>query len=404
MNLKNVRSGALLGLSALLLAACGPQNGIVTPNPDALTQPPALTVGKATELQNVPAVLERASGTLASMLNPASPDFDPDLKVLFQLMGVRGSSVPNASTNPLGLGHDLTRMLTRQGTIRPLDSSATPVTQQNPLPTGTYTLDAAGNVSSSKEPTTGYVMRNLAEGTTFAVNWREGGAATVWVEYTQAGPYMVRIRQELPTRASATFTKEGRKLAAAGFSLTPGACLGTAGPEALSLNAWAGREQNPPASLGLQYGWTDTGISLKANASYRTRTYSAGAALDLDIRGTTANRCTPASLSFTPTRADFGASASVPGDAVEASLGLRKLNNLVISGAELKTPSPFARVTGDLSASVTHNAQPMLTAFGPLADGADMDLLPGDAVVVRYVQNGKLVETNLAGALKKFFR
>ncbi|WP_157465255.1 hypothetical protein [Deinococcus apachensis] len=402
MNLKIVRTGALLSLSALLLAACGPKTGIVTPDPDVLTEPPALTVGKATEVQSVPAVLDRASRTMVSMLNPGSPDFDPDLKVLFQLLGA--SAVPNASANPLGLGHDLTRMLTGQGTIRPLDTSATPVTQQNSLPTGTYTLDAAGNVTSSPEPTTGYVMKNLAKGTTFVVNWREGGAATVWVEYTQAGPYLVRIRQELPTHASATFSKGNTTLAAAELRLTPGECLGTAGPSALSLGAWAGREQNAPVALDLQYGWTDTGITLKAQASYHTRTYSAGAAVDLDVRGTTANRCTPASLSFTPTRADFKASASVPDDAVEATLGLRKLNNLVISGAEVKTPSPFARITGDVSASVTHNGQPMLTVFGPLADGTDMDLLPGDAVTVRYVQNGKLVETNLADTPKKFFR
>lgn len=395
----------LLGLSALLLAACGPRTGVVTPNPDVLTAPTAPVPGQATELQDVPAVLDRASGTLAAMLNPASPDFDPDLAVLFQLLGVRGSAVPDAPVNPLSLGRDLTRSLTRQGVgkIRPLDTSATPVTQENPLPTGTYTLDQAGNVSYSPQPTTGYVMKNLGEGTTFAVDWHVDGAATVWVEYVQGGPYLTRIRQEVPTRAGATFSKEGRKLAAAQLGLTPGACLTVAGPEALSLSAWAGREQNAPAALGLGYAWTDTGITLKANTSYRTRTYSAEAALDLNVRGTTAGRCTPGSLSFTPTRADLSASVKVPGDAAQASLNLRKLNNLVISGAELRAASPFARVTGDMSASVTHNSQPMLTAFGPLADGPDMDLLPGDAVGVRYVQDGKLVETNLAAALRKLF-
>lgn len=398
MNLKNVNTGVALTLSALLLAACGPRNGVGTPNPDVLTAPAAPVVGQATDLQNVPAVLDRAEGTMVSLLNPASPDFDPDLlAVLNALGGFSGTSTP---ASPLALGRDLIRAVSGQGGLRGL-TSPPPVLQQTALPTGTYTLDQTGHAHYSPEPTTGYVMRDLRKGSTLTVDWRVNGAATVWAQTPQAGGLVL---QELPTRASATFTRGDRKLAAAGLSLTPGECLGTAGPTALNLSAWAGREGNAPAALSLQYGWTDSGITLKAGASYRTRTDSTEAAISLDLRGTATNRCTPTTLSFTPSRADLTASVKVPGDAVQTSLNLRKLDNLVVSGAELRAASPFARVTGDLSASVTHNNQPMLTAFGPLADGADMDLLPGDAVVVRYVEGGRLVETNLAGVLKKFFR
>lgn len=405
MNLRIVKNVVLLSLTSLLIAACGtgttgtPQ---ARPDPDALTPPAALVVGQATELQQVPATLDRATATLAGLLDPANPDFDPDLAAVFgALGGTQGVNAEALTTfSPLGLGRDLTRTLARRGagTSRPLAVTVEPETRQDALPTGTWTIDGSGSVIYSPEPSTGYAEINRIRGTSLNVDWRVGGAETVWVEYVQGGTS--RVRQEVPTRASATFTKGDRTLAAAQLRLTPGACLGTAGPDALSLSGWAGRESNSPAALGLQYAWTDTGIMLKANASYRTQTRRADAALDLDLRGTTAHRCDPARLAFTPTRADLSARVQVPGDEVRAALNLRKLSNLVISGVELGAVSPFARVTGDLSASVQHNAQPMLTAFGPLADGADPDLLPGDQVTVRYVQGGKLVEVKLPDMLK----
>ena len=371
------------------------------PNPDTLTAPTAPIVGKATELQSVPAVTDRMASTLESMLNPANPDLDPDLKVVFGALG--GGELPRVTANPLGLGRELAQGLARRN-VRPLSIDVNPATQQA-LPTGTVTLHAAGTVTESKEPTTGYVMIDERAGTTLTVNWKVNGAGTVWVDHVQgSGPYATNVRQEVPTHASATFSKGNRKLAAAQLRMTPGNCLNVAGPEALTLSGWAGREQDAPAALNLGYAWTNSGITLKASALYRTVNHTAQAEVNLDVRGTTANRCTPAALAFTPTRADLTASVKVPGDEVQASLRLRKLSNLVISDTELRAKTPFAQVKGDLSASVQHNGQPMLTAFGPLADGGDLNLLPGDQVVVRYVDQGKLVETSLPDALEKLSR
>jgi hypothetical protein len=416
---------ALLGLS-LALSACNP-DPIVTPQPqpqpEVLTQPAAPVVGQATEIQTLPAVTQQAANTLSEMLNPASADFDPDLAAVLEgfgggmgMMGQTGQiqtgqiqtgqmQTGQMQTgqmqslkvqSPAQLGRQIGAMLTALSRSGLGNLTATTTL----LPRGTWMVGAQGQLTqTSAQPTDGYVLMSAGAATTLTAEWEVGGSKTVLID-DSGNLTGAAMQVEVPTNARVTLTRGAVKRAAAQMTMTPGACVSLTGPDALTLTAWAGRESNPPAQLNFSHAWTATGVTTSAEATYLTRSRRATASLTSSISGSTANRCTPATFAFTPTRADLSASVSVPGNTASADLKLRDLTNVVFSDTELKASTPFSKVTGTLSASAQHNGKAVLSAFGPLADGADADLLPGDQTNVQFVLRGKLIVTNLQAVLQ----
>ncbi|WP_291430623.1 hypothetical protein [Deinococcus sp.] len=90
----------------------------------------------------------------------------------------------------------------------------------------------------------------------------------------------------------------------------------------------------------------------------------------------------------------------IPSHKAELSVYLRDLSNLEISEKAMSAPNALDRIGGTVNAALTFNGKAVVTAFGPLADGSDMNLQPGDQVKFRYVKNGKLVETDYRTAEK----
>lgn len=393
------RSLTLLALSSLLLASC--DWNYRTPEDPALQAPAAPVAGQALDMQKVPAQLESAGKQLNALLDPSNPDLDPDLKALLVLMGPGGAQPLNLQ--PTALGRQLAQRFAAQarGTV----SAQAITTVQEKLPTGTVTYKANGEIQTDKAPANGYVLIDEKLNLRVDVQWKVSGAATTWLDagirYNPGTGQMVNVQQEVPTNASGTVSRSGKTVAGAAFAMTPGDCLNLLGPETLTFSAWAGRMVNPPAQVSVNYAWTAQNISLDARARYATTKQQAAASVKLDVRGATAGRCTPSTFAFTPTRADLNASAEVPSHKLDLTLALRDLSNLEFSQKALGVERPFEKVGGTVNAKVSFNGQNMLTAFGPLADGSDMNLQPGDQVQVKYVQQGQLVETDLPGALDK---
>ncbi|MFD1731462.1 hypothetical protein ACFSC4_10960 [Deinococcus malanensis] len=253
------------------------------------------------------------------------------------------------------------------------------------------TFSTTGQVTISPEPSTGWVVDNQKTGVKLSVNWKVEGAATVWLE--QKEDYRT-YRTELPTRATATMNHGDKVVAQVAHAMTPGACLSYGGPDALALTGWAGRENTPPARASLNYTWTESGVHLKGDVSYHTRSQVATAAFDVNVAGTTSERCAPQTHSFTPTRADVSAQVNVPGHNAQATLYLRDLKNVVISDSALRAEQPFKTVSGRLNASLSHQGKVALSAFGELASN-NVNPLPGDQVKVEYIKGGALVTTTL---------
>ena len=399
-----------LMLSALM-AACGPTPVILpAPQPEGLKAPAAPVVTADTDLTQAGAVAQRAGLQVQAILTQEA--LTPELYAALNALGLldlfrsatanpAASAAPLANLSPARLG---SRVLTSLGQAPRLTGLST-TTQDNALPTGTFTLDAQGTgYQSSALPADGLVVVDQARGTTLTAEWRVGGAATVWLSspaYSDGQGNTVTVRQELPTaaRLSVSRTGQDQKLAGATFGMTPGACLSVTGPEALNLDAWAGNAAQPELTAGVHYGWNDQGVSLKANARLNTLKGTVSADSSLAVKGATAHRCDLKMLSFTPTQADVQLAVSVPNDTLAFDLKARDLGNVVFSADALKVQNPFASVRGQLAASADHNGQRFFSAFGPLADGADLDLTPGDGVEVRYVAGGQLVTTNLQALL-----
>ncbi|MBZ9749986.1 hypothetical protein K7W42_03815 [Deinococcus sp. HMF7604] len=393
------RTLAVLTVFSLLLAACRPQP-VPTPIDPATVEPVAPVVGQALEVQQIPGTVESAAKQLNALLDPNNPDIDPDLKALLAVFGP-GSAMPLDLKQPTQLGRSLVQNFAAHARGQLQVQGVTTLKQT--LPTGTTTVDRTGRSTYQSTPADGYVIIFEAQNLRVDVKWKVGGAATVFVPagmaYNPSTGQWSPAEQELPTNASATLTRGTQAAAGATFTMTPGECLSALGPTALSFNAWAGRAVNSPAALKLNYAWTDANISLSGDALYTTTKQKASLSAKLDVRGTTVNRCTPATFAFRPTRADLTASAEVPSHKLDLALYLRDLSNLEFSADALNAQNPLAKVGGTVNGRLSFNGRSLLTAFGPLADGADTNLQPGDQVKVKYVQDGKLVETDLPGAL-----
>lgn len=393
---------ALLTASALLLASCnGPQNEppVVKPPTDPATVAPAAPVpGQSVELQDVPGLAQAGVKQLTNIISPDNKDLDPDLKTLLALFG---SKVPQY-ISPTGLGafgQGFVQGLGKPGRVGGQALSAVKAL----LPTGTLTIDANGKSTTTATPVDGYVEIDQRNNTRVEANWKVGGAATVFINAgsrldSQTGQVQ-QVQQEVPTNATASLSAAGKVVAALAFKMTPGGCLNNAGPTALSLNGWAGRETDAPAKVNLDYVWTEQKVSLSASALYRTTRQKVSAELKAEVMGTTTDRC-GTNFAFTPTRADLSGTLDIPGYRTDLTLYLRDLSNLTINASTLKAQNPFAKIGGTINASLTFNSKPVMTAFGPLADGSDMNLQPGDQVAVQYVKDGKLVKTDIDGAIK----
>ncbi|MDV6373331.1 hypothetical protein [Deinococcus arenicola] len=388
---------ALMAVSALLLASCNRTDTtpVVEPTVDPATMAPAApVVGQAVELQQVPGLSRAGLQQLAAVTNPSNPDLDPDLKTLLALFG---SKVPQY-INPTGIG---TLVQGFGGQSRVTAQALNDV--QDLLPTGTVTYAADGTRSYAAAPTDGYVEIDQRNNTRIEAKWKVGGAATVLINSgTRFNPQtnqLQQVQQEVPTNAAVSLSAAGKVLAALAFKMTPGACVNLAGPTALSLSGWAGRDTNSPARVSLDYAWTDQKVSLSASALYRTTTQKVSSDVKLDIAGTTSDRC-GTNFTFTPTRANVTGTLDIPSYKTDLTVYLRNLSNLTINASTLKAQNPFAKIGGTANASLTFNDKPVMTAFGPLADGTDMNLQPGDQVLVQYVKNGQLVKTDVDGAVK----
>ncbi|PNY81957.1 hypothetical protein [Deinococcus koreensis] len=377
----------------LLLAACGPQGGTQPPvTQDPATIAPTSPTAQSLDVRQVPVKAQEATVTVSGMIDPA--DMDPDLAALVAALGGPSQPVTLSLDSPARLGQELLRSMGRGP--RGLQGLVTTPIRREPMQTGTQTISRAGVSSYSPEPRDKLVLDNQYSGFYMEVDWHLGGAPSVWVEHTD---YAGLVQTEVFTKASAILKRGGTLAAQATMSLTPGACFFLVGPTALSFDGWAGKQASPAAKAVLDYAWTDAGITAGASAQYKTRTRSASLDAALDIRGKTENRCDPRTFSFTPTRADLSGSVKLPGQEVEARVYLRDLGNLTFSATALNARNPFQQIRGSLNAGVKYNGAAALSAFGPLADGGDLDLQPGDQVRVKYVRNGVLVEKNLPEAL-----
>lgn len=395
---------ALLGLTSTLLAACGPNNSpVVDPVDPAAVAPAAPVVGQAQDWAQLSTTMQSASSTLKDMTTPGSADADPILAELLSMLSGQMSGL-SLNAQPTQLGRNLLAGLTagRLGGHGPLGGTLqTQGLTDVPLPTGTVTIDANGAVSMTTTPTDGYVIDNKAKGIRMEYAWHVGGAPSTWVSQRQG---LVVVRYEVPTAATASATKNGTPVAAATLNMTPGDCPDLMGPTALKVSAWAGKQAAPAAQTNVDYAWTDSGITAKASGAYATKTRASSANINLSLNGTTANRCSPLSFAFTPTRLDFTGNATLPNQQADATLYLRDLKNVVITADVTQAANPFKAVEGNLNANLKYNGAVALSAFGPIQDGNDLDLLPGDQVKVQYVKGGKLIETDLISALKDLFR
>ncbi|WP_343757926.1 hypothetical protein [Deinococcus depolymerans] len=401
------RSLALLTVGALLLASCDrtttpTQPTTPVPVDPAVTEPAAPVAGQSVEVQNVPGTAQSAAKQMAAMTDPNNPDLDPDLKTLLGLLGMGGAPVgPNGLDlrGAASFGKNFVQGLGGQGRVT--TQALTPV--KNTLPTGTDTIGRDGKRSHTSTPTDGYVMVDARSDLRVEANWKVGGAATVWVNngyaYDPNTWQPVPRQQEVPTNATGRVTVSGKTVAGLKFSMTPGDCLNSAGPTALTLSGWAGRETNAPASLDLRYAWTEKDVLLSGSAQYATTRNKVAASLKLNVTGTTRDRC-GAAFAFTPTRADLTGTLDIPSHRTELNVYLRDLSNLEFSEKAMSAPNALDRIGGTLNAALSFNGKAVVTAFGPLADGNDMDLQPGDQVKFRYVKSGKLVETDFRTAEK----
>lgn len=391
------RTAALLTVTTLLLAACKPTP---TPTGPDKTTPAAPVVGKSLDLQTAPATAYAAAKQFETMTNPANPDLDPDLKTLMGLFMPQSGPMSLSLDRPTQIGRQLLDRVTGRSK---LSSQSVVVGIREALPTGTVTFKDDGTIEESEQPTDGAVMINEITGVRVEAKWRVNGAPTVWVDSGTRYDYMqntwVPVQTEVPTNASGTISEKGTARAGATFTMTPGGCLNTFGPDALKLNAWAGRQTNAPLSMNLEYSWGAQGLKFKADAKHTTTKNTGSVNVDFSVDGVTANRCTD-TLTFTPSGATLKADLSLPSHKVASAVYLRDVKNIVISDAELKKENFFRNVSGTLNASVAYNDSNILTASGSIADGNDMDFAPGDQVTVKYVRDGKLIEKKLPDALK----
>lgn len=369
----------LLGFSAALLASCGGSKD--TPAP--ATQP---IVGKAQDMAQLPSLQLTASSTVQSMTSPGA-DQQPELTALLNLLKGTGFMGVQA-VQPTQYGQALVNSLTHQGGLH------AQALGDLPLPTGTFTTKADGTPAYRPEPTTGLVIINEQEGTRLDVNWHVDGAPSAYIMRNAINT------QEVPTKAYGVATRGTAKIAEVTFGMTPGDCLQLRGPTALTLSGWGGQQANPAAQVNLNYAWTDAGITSSGSAKLQTKTRSASGSFSFNLSGTTANRCAPLQFAFTPSSMTASASTTLPDQQAEGSLNITDIGNVVLTADPTRLANPFKGVTGTLSASAKYNGQVALTAAGPIADGNDFDLLPGDQVKVQYVKNGVLVEKTLPEALK----
>lgn len=392
------RTTALLTVGALLLASCDRTGR--TPTDPAQKEPAAPVVGKSLDLQTAPATAYAAAQQFNTLTNPANPDLDPDLKALMGLFMPQSGPMSLSLDRPTQIGRQLLGRVTGRSQ---LSSQSVVVGIREALPTGTVTFKDNGTVERSEQPTDGAVMINEITGVRVEAKWRVNGAPTVWVDsgtrYDSMQKTWVPVQTEVPTNASGTISEKGTVRAGATFSMTPGGCLNTFGPDALKLNAWAGRQTNAPLSMNLEYSWGAQGLKLKADAKHTTTKNTGSVSVDVSLDGATANRCTD-TLTFTPSGATLTADLSLPSHKVASAVYLRDVKNIVISDAELKKENFFRNVSGTLNAALSYNDSNVLTASGSIADGNDMDFAPGDQVTVKYVRDGKLIEKKLPDALK----
>lgn len=405
------RSLALLTVGALLLASCDRTTTPTQPtNPapvdPAKTEPAAPVVGQSLEVQNVMGTAQSAAKQMAAMTDPNSPNMDPDLKALLGLLGMGSAPIPmSGGLNGLDLsgaasfGKNFVQGLGGKGRV----TTQAMTVVQDTLATGTRTYTRDGGYQYSELPRDGYVEIDEQSGVRIEAKWKVGGAATVWVDNGYAydyntGQYLPR-QMEVPTNATGSVTVSGKTVAGLKFSMTPGDCLNTAGPTALTLSGWAGREANAPAKLDLAYAWTEKDVLLSGSAQYATTKEKVAASMKLNVTGTTRDRC-GAAFTFTPTRADLTGMLDIPSHKTELNVYLRDLSNLEFSEKAMSAPNALDRIGGTVNAALSFNGKAVVTAFGPLADGKDMDLQPADQVKFRYVKSGKLVEADFRTAEK----
>jgi hypothetical protein len=394
------RSLALLTVGALLFASCDRTGG--TPTDPAQKEPAAPVVGQSLEVQDVMGTAQSAAKQMAAMTDPNNPDLDPDLKALLELFNVGGAPVrPNGLdlSGAASFGKNFVQGLGGKGRV----TTQAMTTVKQPLATGTRTYTRDGGYQYSELPRDGYVEIDEQSGVRIEASWKVGGAATVWVNNGYAydyntGQYLPR-QMEVPTNATGSVTVSGKTVAGLKFSMTPGDCLNTAGPTALTLSSWAGREANAPAKLDLAYAWTEKDVLLSGSAQYATTKEKVAASMKLNVTGTTRDRC-GAAFAFTPTRADLTGTLDIPSHKTELNVYLRDLSNLEFSEKAMSAPNALDRIGGTVNAALSFNGKAVVTAFGPLADGKDMDLQPGDQVKFRYVKSGKLVEADFRTAEK----
>ncbi|MFT2721046.1 hypothetical protein ACMT4L_13705 [Deinococcus sp. A31D244] len=401
------RSLALMTVGALLLASCDRTTTPTQPtNPapvdPAKTEPAAPVVGQSVEVQEVMGTAQSAAKKMAAMTDPNNPDLDPDLKALLGLFNVGGAPVrPNSLdlSGAASFGKNFVQGLGGQGRV----TTQSMTTVQQALATGTHTYTRDGGYQYSELPKDGYVEIDEQSGVRIEASWKVGGAATVWVNNGYAYDYntgqVLPRQQEVPTNATGSVTVSGKTVAGLKFNMTPGDCLNTAGPTALTLSGWAGRETNAPAKLALAYAWTEKDVLLSGSAQYATTKEKVDASMKLNVTGTTSDRC-GAAFTFTPTRADLTGTLDIPSHKTELNVYMRDLSNLEFSEKAMSAPNALDRIGGTVNAALSFNGKAVVTAFGPLADGTDMDLQPGDQVKFRYVKSGKLVETDFRTAEK----
>lgn len=394
-------------VGALLLASCDRTTTPTQPtNPapvdPAKTEPAAPVVGQSLDVQEVMGTAQSAAKQMAAMTDPNNPNLDPDLKALLGLFNMGGAPVrPNSLdlSGAASFGKNFVQGIGGNGRVT---MQALTVVQEA-LPTGTRTINANGTISETETPTDGFVLVDARSDLRLEAKWKVGGAATVWVDNGQTYDpntwQWVPRQQEVPTNATGSVTVSGKTVAGLKFSMTPGDCLNTAGPTALTLSGWAGRETNAPVKLDLTYAWTEKDVLLSGSAQYATTKEKVAASMKLNVTGTTSDRC-GAAFTFTPTRADLTGTLDIPSHKTELNVYLRDLSNLEFSEKAMSAPNALDRIGGTVNAALNFNGKAVVTAFGPLADGNDMDLQPGDQVKFRYVKSGKLVEADFRTAEK----
>lgn len=394
------RSLALLTVGALLLASC--DRTTPTPTDPAQKEPAAPVVGQSLEVQDVAGTAQSAAKQMAAMTDPNNPDLDPDLKALLGLFNVGGAPVrPNSLdlSGAASFGKSFVQGIGGKGRV----TTQALTTVQEALPTGTRTINRDGTISETTTPTDGYVLVDARSDLRIEAKWKVGGAATVWVNNGYRYDYNTRQhlprQQEVPTNATGSVTVSGKTVAGLKFNMTPGDCLNTAGPTALTLSGWAGRETNAPVKLDLTYAWTEKDVLLSGSAQYATTKEKVAASMKLNVTGTTRNRCGDA-FAFTPTRADLTGTLDIPSHKTELNVYLRDLTNLEFSEKAMNASNALDRIGGTVNAAMSFNGKAVVTAFGPLADGNDLDLQPGDQVKFRYVKSGKLVDADFRTAEK----